>query len=295
MNEYIGSSVSPVIAVRPLVTIVTVVRNACGTIQDTINSVLAQTCPRIEYWVIDGNSNDGTVDVLRSYGLRLLNWISERDQGIADAFNKGLERAAGEYIMFLNADDALADPNVVDRMIASAAAHGYPDVLYGDCDLHNVDTGQKLYSAHIPYDRRRLLRGHMLPHPGMFIHRRYFERFGQFDTSFQIGMDYELLIRGVPEIGATHVPLLVTRVRTGGLSTRDRRLVVDEVIRALSKNNRFQFWFEPFLLRSRYAVRYSLRRIAEVLGLYGFWLKRQRRKCSSAGINNEGYGARDSA
>jgi glycosyltransferase len=194
--------------------------------------------------------------------------------------------------MFLNADDALADPNVVGLMMASATAHGCPDVVYGDCDLHDQETGQRLYRAGITYDRRQLLRGRMLPHPGMFVHRRYFDRFGRFDTGFQLAMDYELLVRGVPEVGATRMPVLVTRVRTGGVSTRNRALVVDELIRALVKNKRFRFWFEPLVLRIRYALRYLLRRVAEALGLYKFWLKRERR---FPGADNEDYGIRRSS
>ncbi len=275
----------------PRVTIVTVVRNASSTIRDTIDSVLAQTCTGFEYWVIDGASDDGTVDVLKSYGQRLLHWVSEPDCGIADGFNKGLSRATGDYIMFLNADDTLAAPNVVGRIMALAAEHGCPDVVYGDCDLHDQGTGQWLYRACIVYERRLFLRGHMLPHPGMFVHRRYFDRFGRFDAGFRLAMDYELLVRGVPEVGATRVPVLVTRVRTGGVSTRHRALVVDEVIRALVKNKRFRFWFEPLVLRIRYALRHLLRRIAEALGLYKFWARRERR---FSGADNEDHGIRRS-
>ena len=275
----------------PMISVVTVVRNGKRFVEQTIKSVLEQRYDKIEYIVIDGGSTDGTVEIIRSHETRIAKWVSEKDGGIADAFNKGLARAAGDYIMFLNADDALAAPNVVGSIMAIAVEHGCPDVVYGDCDLHDQETGQRLYRTRIGYERSLLLRGQMLPHPGMFIHRRYFDRFGQFDTSFRFGMDYELLVRGVPEVGAVRVPILVTCVRTGGVSTRHRALVVDEVIRALAKNKRFRFWFEPFLLRIRYASRYILRRIAEALGLYKFWLRRERR---FTGADTEDHGIRHS-
>ena len=96
----------PVDVVRSEITVITVVFNGCAHLKQTIESVLAQTGVTLEYWVIDGGSTDGTLDIIKMYSRRLAGWISEPDRGIADAFNKGLERARGEYIMFLNADDA---------------------------------------------------------------------------------------------------------------------------------------------------------------------------------------------
>ncbi len=295
MNARVASSTPIVSTCLPRVTIVTVVRNACGTIRDTIDSVLMQTCSNLEHWVIDGASDDGTVGILKSYGPRLTHWVSEPDCGIADGFNKALKRATGEYVMFLNADDALADQDAVRRVMEFAAQQGYPDVIYGDCDLYDHESGRWLYRACIEYNRAALLRGQMLPHPGMFLHRRYFERFGRFDTSFQIAMDYELLLRGVPEVGATRVPFLVTRVRTGGASTRNRELVLDEIVRALAKNKRFHFWFEPLVLRNRYVIRYWLRKAAEALGLYGLWLERKRRPPQAVDAESRNYGTDRSA
>ena len=107
-------------------TVVTVARNAAGTICDTIDSVLAQTYPAIEHWVIDGASTDGTPQLLASYGARLPYWTSEPDAGIADAFNKGVRRATGDYLHFLSADDAYASPTAVAEVMAAAAALGWP-------------------------------------------------------------------------------------------------------------------------------------------------------------------------
>lgn len=269
----------PVDVVRSDVTVVTVVFNGCAFVAETIESVLVQTGVDLEYWVIDGGSTDGTVDIIRKYATRLTGWISEPDRGIADAFNKGLERSHGEYIMFLNADDALAHPQALAHMIAFAGEHAWPDVVYGDCDLHDPVTDGFLYRAVINYDRDRFLDRETLPHPGMLMHRRYFERCGKFDVSYKVAMDYELFLRGVPATGAVRVPGVVTRVRAGGISSRDRGLVVNETIRALKAHG----YLTPFgeaRMRASYALRGAARRALEIAGMYRAFDAARRRRGS---------------
>jgi hypothetical protein len=127
------------------------------------------------------------------------------------------------------------------------------------------------------------------------MHRDYFARYGEFDESFRIAMDFDMFLRGVPQVGAHHAPVLVTNVRTGGLSTRDRAFVLEEIIRALAKNKRFRFWFEPQMLRNRFALRYWLRRASEALGLYGLWLERKRRVPPAVDAEGKDYGTGRSA
>jgi glycosyltransferase involved in cell wall biosynthesis len=187
-----------------------------------------------------------------------------------DAFNKGLARVHGDYVMFLNSDDALASPGAIAALVDAADNAGWPDVIYGDCDLIDRSSGAVLYRAAIDYDAKRFLNFGMLPHPSMLVRRRYFDRFGAFDTGFRSAMDYELLLRGVPGIGATRVPVLITNVRTGGVSTRDSSLVIDEGIRALQKNGygRSPLW--ACRIRAQANVRSRLRRVLEGLNLYHF-------------------------
>lgn len=255
---------------RPLISIVTVVRNGLPFVRETIASVLSQDYPRLEYWIIDGGSHDGTVDVIEQSQQRLAGWISEPDRGIADAFNKGLARVRGDYIMFLNSDDALASSSATAALVDAARDAGWPDVIYGDCDLIDRSTGKVLYRARIDYDAKRFLNFGVLPHPSMLMRRRYFERFGPFDTNFLIAMDYELLLRGVPGLGATRAPILITNVRTGGVSTYDPLQVIDESIRALQKNGygRSRIW--ACWVRVQAYARSLLRRLLEGLKLYQF-------------------------
>jgi glycosyltransferase involved in cell wall biosynthesis len=262
----------------PTVSIVTVVQNGVPWIEETITSVLGQDYAALEYWVVDGASTDGTVELLRRNASRLAGWVSEPDAGIADAFNKGLARARGDYIMFLNADDALASPSALSSLVDAARHSGWPDVIYGDCDLIDRDSGEVLYRHAAEYDRRRFLQCGTLPHPGMLMHRRYFERFGRFDTSYRIAMDYELQLRGVPETGAVRAPVLVTRVRTGGLSTIDRSLAMEEGLRALRMAGHLRSAFAEARLRAYFRLRSAAHRVLEAFGLHRrFELARRRR------------------
>ena len=249
------------------ISVVTVVYNGCRFIGEALASVRAQTGPTIEHWVIDGGSTDGTVDIIREQASTLAGWISEPDDGIADAFNKGLGRASGRYIMFLNADDALAHPRALADLLGTARACGSPAVVYGDCDLFDPDSGDFLYRAVINYDRERFLARETLPHPGMLMHRGYFDEYGRFDTSFRVAMDYELFLRGVPKNGATRVPGVVTRVRAGGVSARNRKLVIDETMRALRMHGHISALGEA-QARAAYALRGAARRALEGAGLY---------------------------
>ena len=262
----------------PKVSVVTVVRNGLPLIEHTIESVLAQGYPALEYWIVDGGSTDGTVELIRRHAPRLAGWTSEPDAGIADAFNKGLARAGGDYIMFLNADDALASPSALSSLVDEARRGGWPDVIYGDCDLIDRDSGEFLYRHAVEYDRRGFLRCGTLPHPGMLMHRRYFGRYGRFDTSYRIAMDYELQLRGVPETGAVRAPVLVTRVRTGGLSAIDRPLAMEENLRALRKHGHLRSAFAEARLRAYFRLRSAARRVLEASGLHRrFELARRRR------------------
>ena len=266
------------------VSVVTVVFNGAAYVAETIESVLAQEGVACEYWVIDGGSTDGTLDIIRGFEARLTGWISEPDRGIADAFNKGLERAHGDYIMFLNADDALAHPHALEQLLSLARKHDWPDVVYGDCDLYDPTSGELLYRVIIDYERERFINAGNLPHPGMLMHRRYFERFGTFDTSYKVAMDYELLLRGVPALGALHASMLVTRVRANGISARSRDLVVEETIRALAANG-YLSRFKKARLRASYALRGAARRMLEQTGLYSYFDAARRRR--RAGLTSD--------
>lgn len=257
----------PVTNIR--ISVITVVRNGAEFIGQTIRSVLEQDYPNFEYIVIDGLSSDGTVDIIKSYEPQITYWSSEKDNGIADAFNKGLAQATGDYLLFLNADDTLANPDVLSAMAHEIIANGFPILIYGDCNVLERSSGKTLYYASIEYSPDGLMHGQMIPQPSLFTHRSYFEKYGVFDNQFRIAMDYEWLLRGILKEKTIHLRQLITCVRNGGVSTLDRVRVIDEIILALRKNGYISSLWQELSLRSYFHGRAFVRATLSSLGLYG--------------------------
>jgi len=191
-------------------------------LQQCIDSVARQTYANIELIIIDGGSKDGTVDLLMANSEQINYWISEPDSGIYNAWNKGLSRAKGEWICFLGADDYFWDAQVLDRM-ASKLVTIPTDirVAYGQIMLLNNDGG-KLYPIGEPWNevKERFKQVMCIPHPGLMHRRSLFEQHGNFDESFRIGGDYELLLRELKTAEAIFVPdIIMIGMRQGGLSS----------------------------------------------------------------------------
>ena len=252
----------------PSISVVTVVRNGAEFVGQTIESVLMQRYADVEYIVIDGGSTDGTVEIIKAHEAGIAKWISEKDNGIAEAFNKGVSFSTGDYILVLNADDALANPDVLKTIAGSIVANDSPVLLYGDCDVLDRRTGQVLYRASIDVTRRKLLLGTIIPHPSLFAHRSYFQKYGRFDPGFRIAMDYEWMLRGGLRERIVHVPLLVTNVRNGGISTRDHKRVVEEIIAALKKNGYISSKWAELRMRGYFLSRSFAKSILGGMGLY---------------------------
>ncbi len=265
----------------PRISVVTVVLNGVEFIRDTIESVLGQTYRNFEYIVVDGGSTDGTVDVIKSYESGIAQWVSEKDAGIADAFNKGWSRSTGDYLLFLNSDDALAHPGALAAMAREIVAHDYPQLIYGDCDVLDRGSGAVQYRASIEITHDGLASGQMIPQPSLLTKRAYFERYGTFDNEFKIAMDYEWLLRGGFAEKIVHVPTLVTCVRGGGSSTQDQRRAVDEIVRALKKNGKIPSRWAEARLRAYFSLRALAKKLLESFGLYkmfDYWRSRNARQ-----------------
>ena len=207
----------------PLISIIIAVFNGVKTLQQCIDSVVKQTYSNKEIIIIDGASNDGTVDLLRANEKKITYWISEPDKGIYNAWNKGLTQAHGEWICFLGADDYFWDLQVLERL--SAQLNKIPtsiNVVYGQIMLINID-GESLYSLGEPWQniKERFKQVMCLYHPGLMHRRRLFEQYGKFDESFQIAGDYELLLRDLKTFDAFFIPEIITlSMRQGGISSK---------------------------------------------------------------------------
>jgi len=207
---------------KPLLTVIVAVFNGAATLQQCIDSVAQQTYPNKELIIIDGGSRDGTVDLLEANREQISYWISEPDRGIYNAWNKGLARAKGEWICFLGADDYFWDAQVLERMAAQMEKLP-PDirVVYGQIMMVNSD-GTSLYPVGEPWEKikGRFRQVMCIPHPGAMHRRGLFEQHGQFDESFHIAGDYELLLRELKVADAFFISDLVTvAMRQGGISS----------------------------------------------------------------------------
>jgi len=179
----------------PLVSIVTPSYNQGRFIRETIESVLTQDYPNIEYWVIDGGSTDETVSILCEYESDpRFHWLSERDEGQSDAINKGWSRCQGDILAWLNSDDTYI-PGAIRSQISFLESHASVDIVYGKAIT--VDTsGQYLgMLATRPFSQYELLRLCYIPQPTVFLRRQTIERTGPVDVSFHYTMDYDYWLR----------------------------------------------------------------------------------------------------
>ena len=205
------------------ISIITVSFNSARTIADTLQSVDAQTWSEIEHIVIDGASTDDTMAIISAHDTPGRIVSSEKDHGIYDAMNKGLRLATGDLVGFLNADDVFADPGAVARLAAAADRTG-ADALFSDLVYvrqHDLDAVVR-YWACGAFSRRRLHLGWMPPHPTFYLRRSLLAKIGEFDTGLRIAADYDFMLRALcrADITTAHIPAVMVRMRTGGVSNR---------------------------------------------------------------------------
>lgn len=203
------------------ISIITVVFNGKDTIGHTIESVLSQTYKDIEYIIIDGGSTDGTVDIIKNFEDRIAYWMSEPDNGIYDAMNKGIKVATGEIIGILNSDDMYADSSVIEEVV-NRISREKADTCYGDLVYVDKNNTQKVIRQWKSgsYQKDKFKKGWMPPHPTFFVKSEVYEKYKFFNTDFTIAADYELMLRFLYKFGCStaYIPRVLVKMRTGGNS-----------------------------------------------------------------------------
>lgn len=234
------------------ISIITVCWNSAATIEKTIKSIQEQDYAEIEYIIVDGNSKDNTLDIIKRYPNVITKWISESDKGLYDAMNKGIKMASGEYIGIVNADDTLADGNVISK-IADFLSVRKVDASIGDIVQHNSE-GQiiRCYSAK-SWDPEKLKIGFMPAHPGIFFKKELFDKLGYYALDFKIGADYELITRYFLKnnISWAYSEIVTHRMLIGGVSSsgwESYKKVSEEIMKALEMN---QIPYNPLRIKSR--------------------------------------------
>lgn len=211
------------------ISVITAVYNREKTIGESIESVLSQSHGSVELIVIDGASTDGTLAVLETFRSRLAVLISEPDNGIYDALNKGIKIATGDVIGFLHADDLFENTDVLKK-VALAFNDQSIDAVYGDLvyvEHSNVTRVIRYWKAGI-YTNRDLSQGWMPPHPTFYVRRSIYEQFGYFNPYYRIAADYDLVLRflATAKIKTTYIPNILVRMRTGGISNRSIKTIL---------------------------------------------------------------------
>lgn len=227
------------------VSIITVTYNNAATLADTIESVYQQTYQDIEYWIIDGASNDSTLDIIHENVERFqgrLHYISEPDKGIFDAMNKGIERCRGDIIGTLNADDYFTSDNVIEEVVKTFSKKDV-DVVYGDIHFIHADRPDKTvrYYSSALFRPFWLRFGFMPAHPSLYVRREVYQEVGPYSLEFTIASDFDMMIRIFRSRKSRYAYLrkdFVT-MRTGGVSTCDfhsRLVIAKEQAAACRKN-----------------------------------------------------------
>jgi len=238
------------------VSILTVVYNGAATIAHCIDSVLAQDYPNVEYIVVDGNSKDGTQEIVRSYGDKIARFLSEPDAGIYDAMNKGIQLATGDVVGILNADDFYAYPSVISE-VASLLSAADVDASYGDLEYIDASDATLVRRKWVSgaYKVGAFLNGWMPPHPTFFVKKKVYEAYGHFRLDLGSAADYELMLRFIhrEKIRLAYLPKVLVKMRAGGVSnsTFKNRIAANRNDRMAWKINNlrprfYTLWLKPF-------------------------------------------------
>ena len=224
------------------VSLVTVTFNSDKTLRDTIQSVLNQTYSDIEYIIVDGLSQDNTVDIIRKYEPQFqgrLKWISERDNGLYDAMNKGIKLATGDYLCFLNAGDGLHEDDTLLRIVHSLTGTILPDVIYGETDIVD-DEGHFLYKRRLSAPEtlhwKSFKKGMLVCHQAFFA-RRELALEEPYDLQYRFSADFDWCIRIMKKAKVLHnTHLTLIDYLNEGMTTRNHKASLKERFHIMAKH-----------------------------------------------------------
>jgi glycosyltransferase len=209
------------------ITIITVCYNRKATIEKAIKSVLEQNYHNIEYIIIDGNSTDGTKEIIESYRGRISQYISEPDKGMYDAINKGLKLATGHVVGLMHSDDEFYDVNAIRRIAARFDYDPSIEGVYGDGVYVSNDTEERLVRDRIGgiFSLKKVKEGWLPLHPTVYLKKTVIDKYGLYNLDFKIASDTEFLLRYLYKykIKISYINDYIVKMRMGGMSTNVKR------------------------------------------------------------------------
>ena len=223
------------------ISIITITYNSAKTLHRALTSVLNQTYPDIEHIIVDGASTDGTREIIEAYAAKHKNvrWVSEKDNGIYDALNKGIAMATGDVVGFLHSDDTLYSPDSIGQ-IAAAFDEQQVDVVYGDLQYCHGDKVIRRWKSNV-FCPNSLKFGWMPPHPTVYVRSKVYQEVGLYDDWFRISADYDMILRIFSAGYKTHyIPEVLVSMEVGGASnknTKARLSKTQEDFLVLKKNH----------------------------------------------------------
>jgi glycosyltransferase len=246
------------------ISIITVVYNNKKTILDAIMSVHSQTYKNIEHIIIDGGSDDGTLEILKQNSNLFNILISEKDSGLYHAMNKGIKIAKGDIIGILNSDDLYFNSNIINEIMSNFILDSSLDLIYGDIIYvkhDNINIKVRDWKSGV-LDNFYFEKGNVPPHPSLFIKKCIYDNIGLFNLDFKIAADYEFMLRlfKIHTFKYKYLPLLIVKMRSGGISNRNLSNILKqnfEIINAWKINNLkmpFYFFFFKFYIKIKQFV-----------------------------------------
>ncbi len=209
------------------VSIITSCFNREATIKDAIESVISQNYPDIEYIVIDGASNDKSIEIIKQYQQHIAKFISEKDKGMYEAINKGIKQATGDIIGLVHSDDFLYSKDTITHIVQQFERTG-ADLIYGNglfVDFYNTNKIIRNWKSGV-YSKKKIRYGWLPLHPTVYIKKDCFQQLGLYDESFKIAADSDLLIRYLYEsnLKISYLDEYIIKMRMGGLSTNPKKI-----------------------------------------------------------------------
>jgi glycosyltransferase involved in cell wall biosynthesis len=245
------------------ISIITVCYNSENYIRTAIESVLSLTYENIEYIIIDGNSKDKTISIIKKYEPIFngrMKWVSEPDNGLYDAMNKGIKMATGDVVGILNSDDFYIENTVIEQVVNTFVQNKDTQIVFGDVLFVNPDNLDKTvrYYRSKNFTTKRFRFGFMPAHPTFFTYKTNFDKIGYYKTNYTIAADFELLLRFMllNELKYKYIPLVFMKMRTGGISTKSykSKIILNKEIAHACKENGIQT--NIFFIYSKYFIKF---------------------------------------